>query len=167
MLVRSFVLSTLIPGLILTTEVLAQDPILVDPKDFTRTPCEYRNRGCGPDSEHGATPSSPVPQGYTPIESGDVDIDLGDGIRLTVIVTLIEVATGTEQSEQRVVATYSTLARERRAPATREAIFARLVLVADAYEIDMAHVSACRSEGMDCAWSTFARQPDGEWSLSR
>lgn len=136
---------------------VAQEPVMVDPEDFTRTPCEFRHDGC---EEEEAPDYTRVSAEYEVLESQELSVRLESGVSFEVSVSLVETTTGNRS----VLAKYEALQGQFLGEATRAAVFVELADVANTFGVDRAFVAACRESDEVCFWSKYGRADDGEWS---
>lgn len=140
----------------------ADEPIMVDPHDFTRTPCEYRRSPCPAYSTQ-----QPESTDNTVLDSGRVTLTLATGAVIEATVYLISISPRGKDAviEKRVLVEYESGLQEMRSDKTREAVFGFLTSVAEEYGVDRTDVAACRPVGKTCQVTSFAR--DGEWARIR
>ena len=154
--------------LLLTIAVLtahlasADEPIKVDPHDFTRTPCEYRRSPCPAYSTQQSESTD-----NTVLDSWRVTLTLATGAVIEATVNLISIPPRGKDAviEKRVIVEYESGLQEMRNEKTRDAVFAFFTSVADEYGVDRADVAACRPSSKTCQVSSFAR--DDEWARIR
>lgn len=135
---------------------------MVDPHDFTRTPCEYRQQPCPPYSTR-----QPVPTDNMVLDSGQVTLTLASGAVIEATVYLISISPKGKDAatERRVIVEYESEIEEMRGKKTREAVFAHLTSVADEFRVNRADVAACHPSSRTCQVSSFAR--DDKWAAIR
>lgn len=139
------------------TQVTAEEPVMVDPQDFTRIPCEYCRPPC---------PGNPTRQSARidnmVLDFGHVSLTLSSGVAIEATVSLVAVSPKGEDAigEKRVIIYYESGVRERRSKRTREAVYVRLAKVAEEYRVERTDVAACRPASDRCQVSSFYRLAD-------
>jgi hypothetical protein len=139
------------------TQVTADEPVMVDPQDFTRTPCEYRRTPCpGNPTRQPATTDNEV------LDSGRISLTLASGVLIEATVSLVVVSPRGDKaaSEKRVIIEYESGVHERRSKRTREAVYAQLASVAAEYGVARTDVAACRPASDRCQVSSFYQLAD-------
>lgn len=137
---------------IMNAPAMAQKAIIVDPHDFTRTPCEYRRAPCP-----GESPTPPVSTDNKIVETQQITVPLASGASVDATVSLVAISPRGRDTviEQRVIVTYESLYRELRSEATRNAVYARLAPLARGYGVNRTDIAACRPRSAECEVSSF------------